>query len=803
MAFGKKGGSKADRDQEKADRAAEREARRKARREARGKDRDQADSGGGGSGQQVSMTGNRRKDEKVIRETVFETAGSIMRKNKPFAVKRDGEDLYVGAYLKFSDIGGLSKKDMKDESKGSIINLINNGRIQNIYDSELADEEAIVFIPDKDTVWHMDEYALLSEDVQYELVLVSLSDETIEHTGVEVNLAYLKKCHETGQNIRVKLGSVLEDATLDAGHMAAPEPGAPGLSGSRGSYAYAPEPEPEATSGAGYGGSGSDGYVIEQGEPESGYIGGPGDEQDGGEDFVDGYDPDEPADDGDEDGESDEGEDAAAGDVYGSGPPEEQDTYVDREQASRALRRKFFGGGLERELDSSALDQALEAFAYPVEIELRDEGSWLGDQVNAFIVHANAQLEDLHARNMAVVQQEYLNTVGRAYSERLAEAVSGLEADPRYEDLQAKSKAIEATIPSKVAAETEKLKADWENRVRSAGESARVSAEQAYKDRYGYQHDERLKNVEADIRAGMMSAINKKIADLKAVREAEAKAALDTIDSDAIEAATAHYAELHEAETALAEEFTATIRQLLDEKAADEMVRVRVLEDELARDRQLEALQQEYADRAKALQADFDARVSAISSDLDMARKRHAADMADKDAEIKAIRAKAQEEKDELREHVRGLMTDVERVTQSKKTEVEVRTSELKAEKDALQQHYDQLSSSHRKTDMAIIGVAVLASLVLFFVGFLLGGRGGDRPQEGQKPAVTDVADQEGQDTQDTGDGPQGGQEDGSGQDSGGTSQPGPDSGGGQDGLSPEDQQWAAMQDPVISVPKS
>lgn len=802
MAFGKKGGSKADRDQEKADRAAEREARRKARREARGKDRDQADSGGGGSGQQVSMTGNRRKDERVIRETVFETAGSIMRKNKPFAVKRDGEDLYVGAYLKFSDIGGLSKKDMKDESKGSIINLINNGRIQNIYDSELAEEEAIVFIPDKDTVWHMDEYALLSEDVQYELVLVSLSDETIEHTGVEVNLAYLKKCHETGQNIRVKLGSVLEDATLDAGRMAVPGPDGPAGSGSRGGYAYEPEPEPESE--VGYGGPVSGGYVIEQGEPESGYIGDSGDEHDGGQDFGDGYDPDEPVNDGEEDGESDETEDAAAdGGTYGSGPSEEQDTYVDQEQASRALRRKFFGGGLERELDSSALDQALEAFAYPVEIELRDEGSWLGDQVNAFIVHANAQLEDLHARNMAVVQQEYLNTVGRAYSERLAEAVSGLESDPRYADLQAKSKAVEATIPDRVKAEKEKLAADWENRVRSAGESARVSAEQAYKDRYGYQHDERMKNVEADIRAGMMSAINKKIADLKAVREAEAKAALDGIDSDAIEAATAHYAELHEAETALAKEFTAAIRQVLDEKAADEMVRVRVLEDELARDRQLEALQKEYADRAKALQADFDARVSAISADLEMARKRHAADLADKDAEIKAVREKAQEEKAELREHVKSLMTDVERVTQSKKTEVEVRTGELKAEKDALQQHYDQLASSHRRTDMAIIGVAVLASLVLFFVGFLLGGRGGDRSQGAQKPAVTDVADPAGQDVPDTGEGPQTGQEGVTGQDSDGTGQPGQDSGTGQDGPSPEDQQWVAMQDPVISVPKS
>lgn len=802
MAFGKKGGSKVDRDQEKADRAAEREARRKARREARGKDRDQADSGGGGSGQQVSMTGNRRKDEKVIRETVFETAGSIMRKNKPFAVKRDGEDLYVGAYLKFSDIGGLSKKDMKDESKGSIINLINNGRIQNIYDSELAEEEAIVFIPDKDTVWHMDEYALLSEDVQYELVLVSLSDETIEHTGVEVNLAYLKKCHETGQNIRVKLGSVLEDATLDAGRMAVPEPDGPAGSGSRGGYAYEPEPEPESEVGCG--GPVSGGYVIEQGEPESGYIGDSGDEHDGGQGFGDGYDPDEPVNDGEEDGESDETEDAAAnGGTYGSGPSEEQDTYVDQEQASRALRRKFFGGGLERELDSSALDQALEAFAYPVEIELRDEGSWLGDQVNAFIVHANAQLEDLHARNMAVVQQEYLNTVGRAYSERLAEAVSGLESDPRYADLQAKSKAVEATIPDRVKAEKEKLAADWENRVRSAGESARVSAEQAYKDRYGYQHDERMKNVEADIRAGMMSAINKKIADLKAVREAEAKAALDGIDSDAIEAATAHYAELHEAETALAKEFTAAIRQVLDEKAADEMVRVRVLEDELARDRQLEALQKEYADRAKALQADFDARVSAISADLEMARKRHAADLADKDAEIKAVREKAQEEKAELREHVKSLMTDVERVTQSKKTEVEVRTGELKAEKDALQQHYDQLASSHRRTDMAIIGVAVLASLVLFFVGFLLGGRSGDRPQEAQKPAVTDVEDPAGQDAPDAGEGPQTGQEGVTGQDSDGTGQPGQDSGTGQDGPSPEDQQWAAMQDPVISVPKS
>ena len=46
----------------------------------------------------------------------------------------------------------LSKKDMKDESKGQIITLINSGGIASLFTADLKAKDSIVFIPNKNTL---------------------------------------------------------------------------------------------------------------------------------------------------------------------------------------------------------------------------------------------------------------------------------------------------------------------------------------------------------------------------------------------------------------------------------------------------------------------------------------------------------------------------------------------------------------------------------------------------------------------------------------------------------------------------
>ena len=189
-----------------------RAARRQARREARKNKNKGADESEFGVSDKAVGSNRSRKDESVIREMVFETAVSLMKANKLFRVTRDDEDLYVGILMKFSDIGGLSKKDMKDESKGQIITLINSGGIASLFTADLKAKDSIVFIPNKNTLAQMSEFSLLADDLEYELVLVSAYDETIENTDVFVTLDYLQKCHASNRGVADKLTKVLEPA---------------------------------------------------------------------------------------------------------------------------------------------------------------------------------------------------------------------------------------------------------------------------------------------------------------------------------------------------------------------------------------------------------------------------------------------------------------------------------------------------------------------------------------------------------------------------------------------------------------
>ena len=81
--------------------------------------------------------GNRKKKKKrakdsmagLISESVIESAVETMKANTNFVVQKDGEDVFVGMLLKAADIGGLDKKAMRDEDKGSVVELINSGSI--------------------------------------------------------------------------------------------------------------------------------------------------------------------------------------------------------------------------------------------------------------------------------------------------------------------------------------------------------------------------------------------------------------------------------------------------------------------------------------------------------------------------------------------------------------------------------------------------------------------------------------------------------------------------------------------------
>lgn len=780
MALFGKGKDKDDDKLSAEERAARREERRANRKKKKDGDSDEPESRK--SDKQVGANRS-RKDESVIRETVFETAVSIMKANKLFRVSRDDEDLFVGILLKFDDIGGLSKKDMKDESKGQIITLINSGGIASIFTADLKSKDQIVFIPNKATLEQMSEFSLLADDLEYELVLVNAYDETIEGTDVFVSLDYLMKCHKSNMGIASKLTQVLEPTLL---------PGDEGYnSGSAEPRGFEPEPEPEPMAAAAstfdesdglIGGDdpedyGSDGDYSDDGD---GYSGDDGDGE--FEDFEGGE-----FEDGEPSGESDDGEGGYdPEDGQESGPS----VYVGAESSAMALSRKFFNDDMARELDTSALEQAIAGIGQFRPLLMRPEDTWLNQQLNVMIDLANRELFALHQQNLDVVRNAYLNAIGSAYIDEMSQ-VQDYKSDERYAQIAAQVEEASAGVDDMVVKERERLKAEWDEKVRNAGEVARMNAEQQYRERYQYQYEERLRNIDAEVRAGLQAAENRAIAELKSARQREAQIRLDHLDSEQIAIAVDAYREMLASEAELYTKHESEIMQFLENSREEEIARIRVLDSELSRDEKVTQIQNEYKAKAEALQADFETRIAALQSDIDTTHIRHNRDLADKDAAYAALQAKYDADKSEWKAQVSDLTAEVVKANESKEREVKIRVDEMRAERDSYSQKYDHLVKTQKSTSMLMLALGVAAVLAALMVGIVIGGRlynpgSGNEPVQDDSPAVSDtVLDDNAQD------GNSDAQEDP------GTGTPQEPSGGEQQEPA-SDPAWEAMQDPVI-----
>lgn len=667
----------------------------------------------------VNMSGPTRAKEQIIREMVFETAALSFRKNKLFVVKRDGQDLYVGAYMPFEVIGGLSVKDKNDESKGSIINLINSGGMKTLFTAQLAAEDAIIFIPDAETLNLMSEYTLLAETAVYTLCLIDPGDESIEMTPVKVNWKKMSDMQKNGTSAATLLGDFLEDTHLDD------------------------EEEPQVLEAVAEG-DGEDPTLDDQGD--EGLL---GDEGMGGDSVPDeGMPPDEPEEgfeNGDEMPESD-GEEpvefvGAEGDLTGEesegsgveeaftedAPPEEEppveeepgEVYIDPETASRALARRFFNSDLTRTLDTAGLDQMLEAKAAFRPLEKRAVG-WLDEQVNVLIDLANQELFGLHQQNLTVVRQGYLDIMGAAYEEEMR-AVTHIEEDERYGGLKKLREAREEELPGLVRQEREKLSEEWENKVKAAGEAARVAAEQTHRERFGRQHEEQLRNVEYELSSGMQIAFEKAVSELRERRRKEAETALDKLDTEQINAAMERYAKLAEAEETLLKKHQEKILAFLAEYRDAEIARINVLAEEQVRNDKIQKLEAEYQNRVASLQKEFDARVSALNQDLEALRVRHAAEMEAKDADTEALQRRHNGEQERLQGRIDKLLEDYAHLDEAKDAQYQARLTETASERDAFERQYDHMASSQKKINGMMVTLIIIGLIASLAVGFLGG----------------------------------------------------------------------------------
>ena len=117
--------------------------------------------------------------EELIQPTMVDNELEAVSQANPFMVQgKDGSEALAGLLVHTDAIGGLSKKNKKDEDKGSFINAIASANNELFIwgTEELLQANELVLIPTEKNVDLLDEYDFLKtfegKPVLYEVVLI-------------------------------------------------------------------------------------------------------------------------------------------------------------------------------------------------------------------------------------------------------------------------------------------------------------------------------------------------------------------------------------------------------------------------------------------------------------------------------------------------------------------------------------------------------------------------------------------------------------------------------------------------------
>lgn len=154
--------------------------------------------------------------EELIQPTMVDNELEAVSQANPFMVQgKDGSESLAGLLVHTDAIGGLSKKNKKDEDKGSFINAIASANNELFIwgTEELLQANELVLIPTEKNVDLLDEYDFLKtfegKPVLYEVVLIH-EDGSITRTGSKITLPEVIQAVQDSNSVAIQDGIDVE-----------------------------------------------------------------------------------------------------------------------------------------------------------------------------------------------------------------------------------------------------------------------------------------------------------------------------------------------------------------------------------------------------------------------------------------------------------------------------------------------------------------------------------------------------------------------------------------------------------------
>ncbi|WP_435109312.1 hypothetical protein [Nocardiopsis synnemataformans] len=717
----------------------------------------------GGPEQAASPSGDskkrtkRRKPEEmlasVVRESTVNAAIDLLSRNDLFVLP--GGNSWVALALPVENIGGLSKKQQKDEAKGSLIELINHDHIQTVTTRELLDEEVLGIIPTPQTLERMGEYSLLTGATYYWMVLIPSQD----RQRLLVN-AVIPKATSYSEAVTISNGSrslsdllpqawawsqVIETTTGSGG--TADSADVDPLTSNSTSATTPPsvlgasdESEPLATAvtaatapDGGVNDNELEDDLLDDGEPSSQMFDEGLSPEDMApslsEDFGDGpglYD-----DEMDDEEEEDGGGGFVTGGDEGQPPPwrhyaeQNQDRVFTEEQVRESIARRFLPDDLDLEIPFTEFEATFDVRAPSVQLKLSNSSTnWLGEQVALLAKQANAELEKLHGDHRKELRQLFVKTMS-LHAESVMREVDERREGSVYHMLSAAAEeefaGLKAKAPEEVGAQRAEITRRYEKDADERAEVAAARARQVFWDRYRPELERRIADVAPEVERRYEERYAHQRQLVLEMRRKDAHTRLQLGTTRTFQLLSEREATQREAEMELLKQWNARVTRFIDENREHDIARASALAEQLRLDNRVEEMRAEHTSRVEKLKADHENQVRRLEAELERDRERAKRRLREREEEWQSEMHTKHQQLDSANRLYTDMNAQMQSMTDGMQRQHHSRLEERDSDKRAHAEELERTNRINGRFNRLLLVLAALAVLLFTAVGIIIG----------------------------------------------------------------------------------
>lgn len=659
----------------------------------------------------TSKKGKRDGLASVVDESVPERALELFKTNDAFIVEVDGEDKYAGLLLDTETIGGFGRKAVKDEDKGSILEMIRNNQLSIYATPELLAEEKFIIIPTDDTLANMEEYGILT-GAQYSVALVA-ADGSFETT--ETTITYDEACEiSTGDAYITDFVGGEEEQQDDMSDLDEPDE-------ESSEYAESEDEQEDEGDEEVAGESEDDDFEPEDPDYDEREVPFLPDED---EDDFDGNEDDGSVENDEPESEQEDAQESEAEPEVEQEPEDEELTLEVEDKFDETIIRRFFSDELGLEVSTEAFDsQFLHGNPYIPFDENRTEG-WLNNQLNEMSRDANIDMKRLHEANLFELRSKFYNLLS-LHAEHIQKDFDITNPETEFGQLMSEmdmsyAQALDG-VEAKVAEKTDELKRAYNEAKEAFVNDARAAAEKQYRERHGRQHEADMNAIPAAIKSEIEASRESGKREFMKDRKAKAARQMDLGVSLILQDISREYQKRLADESALCHEWRERINTFLDNNRKDDIARTKALAEELAQQEKADKVLAEYTEKLRAKDAEFEAHTRMLEQEVTNDKKDMQKQIAEYKAECASKVEDVKKQKDEVQAKLDELMEQYTQIDERKGREYEARLAQAKDEAEAWSDKYDYLAAAHKKNNIFIVALAAVGVIAALAIGVLVG----------------------------------------------------------------------------------